>query len=219
MGRLLSEPADLRHSTCVLTVTLRAALALVVIPILIALYLSRTDALKAQTWARRWIWNMPFWILFFVVAGALIVEIVTYRRSTPTAEGDKPLRFLPHEVYEKELDNVQPKPADWEQKKQDLVRKFQFAEYAFNTRDYSKSIDAFIDLENGRDNIGPLFKATSYSVANDLACAYFKKQRDKGFLASRYMTLAKDRVPANSEDTRSLEENLSTLDELVNRLD
>jgi len=129
------------------------------------------------------------------------------------------LRFLPLEAYEKELDSIQEKPPDWAAKKQELIRKFQFADYAYSRHDYQKSIDALAELEKGADPLGPLFSAPSYVVANNLACAYFKHQRNRGFFASRYLLLALSRVPPNSAEAQTLQENVASLDELVNRLD
>jgi hypothetical protein len=126
---------------------------------------------------------------------------------------------MPLEAYEKELDSMPQKPTDWAQRKQELVRKFQFAQYAYDFHDYPKAIDALSELEKGQDALGPLFYMPSYVVANDLGCAYFKRQRNHGFQASRYIILAQSRVPPNSLEARALDENFTVLDELVNRLD
>ena len=200
-------------------VLLKVLLAVAIVPLLITLYLASAERLKTQEWYRRWIVNWAFLALVVAVAAASTLEVWSYRQSTPSGETERPLRFLPLEAYEKELDSIQQKPSDWAARKQELIRKFQFADYAYDRHDYQKSIDALSELEKGEDALGPLFHVPSYIVANDLACAYFRRQRNRGFFASRYLALAQSRVPPNSTEVHALEENLAALDELVNRLD
>jgi hypothetical protein len=200
-------------------ILIKAVLIVAVVPAILAVYLGSAERLKSENWFRRWIWNWAFSILLVAMAGVLALEVWSYERSTPSADASRPLRFMPLEAYEKEIDSIQQKPTDWTQRKQELVRKFQFAQYAYDQHDYAKTIDALSELEKGEDAMGPLFHIPSYVIANDLACAYFKKQRNRGFLASRYMLQAQSRVPPNSMEAHGLEENLSTLDDLVNRLD
>jgi hypothetical protein len=203
----------------VLIILIKGVLIVGVVPVIIAVYLGSAERLKNEKWPRRWIWNWSFLILLVAMASVSTLEVWSYERSTPSAEAGRPLRFMPLEAYEKELDTVGQKPMDWVQRKQELVRKFQFAQYAYDQHDYPRAIDALSDLEKGRDALGPLFQMQSYVVANDLACAYFKRERNRGFQASRYILLAQSRVPQNSMEARTLEDNVSALDELVNRLD
>jgi hypothetical protein len=203
----------------VVIVLLKAVLVLVAVPVLITIYLATAERLKEDKFWRRWIFNLPFLGLVLVSGGAVALEVWSYEQSTPSMETDRPLRFLPLETYEKELDNFQQKPQDWPIRKQELIRKFQFAEYAYSQRDYRKSVAAFSELENGQDALGPLFRIASFAVANDLACAYFRRQRDHGFFASRYLELAQSRAPLNSKDAQDITENIAILDDLVNRLD
>jgi hypothetical protein len=200
-------------------ILVKALLILAIIPIGVSVYLASLDRLKAETWIRRWIWNWAFLLLFLSIVGALVLEVWSYERSTASADAGRPLHFMPLEAYERELDSVQQKPQDWETGRQELVRKFEFAQYAYDQHDYPKAIDAFSELESGQDAMGPLFHVASYVVANDLGCAYFKKQRNRGFWASRYIVIAQSRVGPNSMEQHTLDDNLSILDELVNRLD
>ncbi len=200
-------------------VLIKAVLILVVVPLLITVYLAAVERLKSHGFLRRWILNFPLLGLLLTAGAAVGLEVWSYWQSTPSAETDRPLRFLPLETYEKELDNFQQKPQDWALRKQELVRKFEFAQYAYEQRDYRKSVGAFSELENGQDALGPLLHVNSYAVANDLACAHFRRQRNHGFLASRYLQLAQSRVPPNSKDAQDLGDNLAILDDLVNRLD
>jgi hypothetical protein len=203
----------------VIIILIKAVLIVGVVPVIVAAYLASAERLKNEKWGRRWIWHWSFLILLVAMASVSALEVWSYERSTPSVETGRPLRFMPLEAYEKELDGVQQKSTDWEQRKQELVRKFQFAQYAYDQRDYPRAIDALSDLEKGQDALGPLFRIESYVIANDLGCAYFKRQRNHNFLASRYISLAQSRVPQNSVEARTLEENFSALDELVNRLD
>jgi hypothetical protein len=202
-----------------LIILTKAVLIVGVVPLIIAAYFASAEKLKSEKWYRRWVWNWPFLFLLVSLVVVSTLEVWSYERSTPSAETSRPLHFMPLEAYEKELDAVAQKPPDWAQRKQELVRKFQFAQYAYDQHDYSKSIDALSELEKGQDPLGPLFHMVSYVVANDIGCAYFKRQRNRGFLASQYLLLAKSRVASNSMEARALEENVSVLDELVNRLD
>ncbi|MGH9714224.1 MAG: hypothetical protein ACRD5M_13080 [Candidatus Acidiferrales bacterium] len=200
-------------------VLIKAILIVAVVPALITVYLGTADKLKTEKWPRRWIWNFPFWILLVAIVGVSALEVWSYERSTPAAESNRPLHFLPLESYEKELDSFKQKSSDWEQRRQELVRKFEFAAYAYDRQDYAKSVNALSEIEKGEDTQGPLTQTSSYVVANDLACAYFKRQRNHGFSASRFLFLAQSRVPPNSKEARMMEENIAILDELVNRLD
>jgi hypothetical protein len=203
----------------VTVILIKVILIAAVVPILIAFYLGSAERLKTQVWHRRWIWNWAFFLLVVATGGLSTLEVWSYERSTPSAETGRPLHFMSIDAYQRELDTIQQKPSDWSQRQQELVRKFQFAQYAYEQRDYAKAIDALTELEKGGDALGSLFHWSSYVVANDLGCSYFKRQRNRGFLASKYLILAQSRVAPNSIEARTLEENLSSLDELVNRLD
>jgi hypothetical protein len=205
----------------------KALLVVVGLPVLIALWLKKADELKtsapggspprpAQWWTYG---NWAFWASVIAVVAAAGLEALTYRQDRPREADEAQLALLPLTAYEQEMELLEKKPPDWPVRKQELVRKFQFAEYAYSKHDYAKAVQTLRDLAAGQDSMGELLKMDSYVVNNNLGCALFRLQRNRGFLAAQALLAAKNRVPPGRPESRSIEDNLRTLDDLVNRLD
>jgi len=203
-------------------VVIKAILLILVIPTLTTIYLKNAEDLKAAnaTALQKWVTkNWPILPVLVLVGAATWMEAWTYRRTTPIETGEAALTLLPAVTYVQELDAVAAKPADWPTRRQELIRKFEFADYAYNKGDFAKTIEALTELDQGRDSQGSLFRASSCVVSNNLACAYFRRQRNRGFAAARFLLMARDRAAARPSDLQKIDANLDKLDKLVNRLD
>ncbi len=80
-------------------------------------------------------------------------------------------------------------------------------------------IRQLIQIKAGKDDAGALQVIPSFVVENDLACAMFMVERNKGFKASKAMQDALDMCPNNDPKRKDVENNFHGLDEMVNRLD
>lgn len=197
---------------------IKAVLALAVIPVLVALYYDHGKAL-ASKWRGWTVKNRFFWILLGVLTLAAIFEIKAYRPET--AATDKPLEFFPLSAYKTELDAYSPaqQGATWDTEKQQLMRKFEYAVYAWRARDFNEAAKALLALENGQDQVGILRKIPSFVVSNNLGCIVFGQHRNKEFKAYVHFQTAKDRVHTIEPFRATIEANITTLDQMVNSLD
>lgn len=196
---------------------LKLLLVLVLIPVATTLYIDKAKSVKPG-W-QRWCFKNP-WAYIIVVLVLLAISLEV-RGGPPekTAAQEKPLTFLAVSDYEKEIETINPKPTNWLQQKQQLLRLFEHAEYAYSVGGYDEAIDALLALEQGRDAVGSLLRVPSYVVSNDLGCAFFKKQRNRSFEASSRFATALSRLPSQSPHQRIVQDNLLNLDQMVNALD
>jgi hypothetical protein len=196
----------------------KAILAIVIIPARIAPYYDRGKKPNAR-WPDWTIKNLFFWLLLTAVTAAAVLEVRTYRPEL--ASTDKPLDFFPLSAYKAELDTyAAPQQGQtWDAEKQQLMRKFDYACYAWKAGDPNEAAKALLALETGQDQVGTLRKIPSFAVSNNLGCITFRQHRNKDFKAFLYFQAAKERVKSAEPFRTTIESNLTVLDEMVNTLD
>jgi hypothetical protein len=198
----------------------KGVLAVAVIPVLVALYYGR--ATKKGNAAKRTDWsvnNSFFWILLVAVGGAIYLEVGTYRPEPILT--DRPLEFFPLSAYKAELDSFSSsqQSQSWQADKEQLLRKFDYACYAWKTGDFDEAAKALVALETGQDQVGNFRKISSFAVSNNLGCVAFRQHRNKEFKAFLYFETAKDRVQESEPFRTTIDANLTALDQMVNKLD
>jgi hypothetical protein len=194
----------------------KAVLALAVIPLAIAFYYDRGSKITGTKF-EKWIFkNFFFWVLIGLIAVAAVVEVKAYKPEPGVS--DKPLEFFTLPAYKTELDaySANQQGSNWDSEKQQLMRKFESACYAWKAGDLNETGKALIAIETGQDQIGSLRKIPSFVVSNNLGCVAFKQQRNREFKAFMYFQTAKDRVQ-NAEPFRgTIDSNITILDQMVN---
>jgi hypothetical protein len=201
-------------------IIIKAVLVVGLVPIVLSFWLKRADDMKPKPWAARWTYaNWAFWLLLIGIAVVASLEVWSYRESQPRTGEEVALTVLPLAAYEQEIDATTQRPADWPARRQELVRKFEFAEYAYAKHDYAKAAQALQELESGQDSLGSLLRVNSYVVGNNLGCIYFKLQRNRGFTAIQWFFTARARAATAMSHNQTVEQNIRVLDDLVNRLD
>src|SRR5256885_13033482 len=110
---------------------IKAVLALGIIPIAVAFYYDRGSKMTVVKWQRWTVKNFYFWVLIVLILAAAMVEVRTYKPE-PTAS-DKPLEFFTLPAYKNELDTLSlaQQGSNWDSEKQELMRKFESACYAW----------------------------------------------------------------------------------------
>ena len=101
----------------------------------------------------------------------------------------------------------------------ELIRKFKYAEYALNNKDYEEARKALSSLSNGKDDKGPLYKIPSALVLNNIGCAWFHIQRSKQFKASNMLFAARKLLKSESRQAEIIESNIIKLDKMTNKID
>ena len=202
-----------------LQLAIKALLIVAVLPILIGYYVELGKRLTGNRFFRWTIKNWAFWVLSVLLIPTIFFEI-KFSESREIAE-EKPLAFFELSTYQSELDQyIPPQPSpNWTTEKQQLVRIFEHAQYAWKSADYNEATDSLLALETGQDKIGSLQKVASFVISNDLGCVYFKQQRNKEFKAFIYFQTAKDRVGSKEPYKGLIEKNMRALDEMVNKID
>lgn len=203
---------------------IKGVFALIVIPVLISLYLSKVSKLegtKQQVVKGYTVSSLYFWLLIVAVGGGVYSEIRTFQGTKPLPIAEKPLEFFLQRVFEKEINEygASKDVPRWNEEKEPLLRKFDHAVYAWNTKDYDEARKALISLKIGRDQVGDLLRIPSFVVNNNLGCAFFKQQRNKQFKAYSHFAEAKKLVGQEKPYVNYIDENLNNLDKMVNNLD
>ncbi len=205
-----------------LVTILKTILALGLIPIVLTMYLNKVKEVEGK-WHERGITKswLRLVLLFFVLAGGVVLEALDWRSESANRENDEPLELFTTSDYRNELDQYTPSNAvtNWDRQKAELLRKFEHAEYAMNNKDYAEGIKALSELVFGTDKAGELFVVKSFVVYHNLGCAYFMRQRNEGFEASRHLLTASDIVGNREIYREAIRESLTKVDEMTNQLD
>lgn len=198
----------------------KAVLVLAVIPGLLGTYIQKARISTAGR-LNKWSYgNKYFWFLLIAVAAGVGGELYSFSTGQPRADTHDPLTFLSLRAYENELTAVSSAgmattPPDRNQ----LLRKFEHAEYAWHSGDYREAASSLMSLRSGKDDVGQLPKIPSAIISNNLGCIYFKLQRNQGFLSFTYLHEAQTLAGANHPNRSAIDENIQKLDRLVNSLD
>lgn len=198
----------------------KTVLVLAVIPGLLATYIQKArDSTVGPL--KKWSYgNKYFWFLLFAVGTGIGVELYSFSTGQPRADTQDPLTFLSLRAYENELTAVSSAgTATTLPDRDQLLRKFEHAEYAWHSGDYREAASSLMSLRSGKDDVGQLPKIPSSIVSNNLGCIYFKLQRNKGFLSFTYLREAQTLAGANHPNRLTIDENIQKLDRLVNSLD
>src|SRR5205823_5687663 len=99
---------------------------------------------------------------------------------------------------------------------QQLMRKFDYACYAWKAGDFSEAGKALLSLESGQDQVGVLRKLPSFVVSNNLGCVAFRQHRNREFKAFIYFQTARERVREAEPFRTAVEANITALDQMVN---
>jgi heme/copper-type cytochrome/quinol oxidase subunit 2 len=202
-------------------VILKAVLVIGVLPIVIWFYTEKGKNKQAANGvAKAWFFkNFYFYIMLILVGFAVFAEVRTNHTPENQHGQERELEFFRMDAYRNELNQHIP-PAtntDWSNQKQQLLRKFDYAQYLWDSKDYKRALEALSSLEAGQDQVGSLEKVPSFVIDNDLGCVYFKLQRNRSFSAFTFFQNARNL--ADSEHRNSIEENLRKLDDMVNAID
>lgn len=205
-----------------------ALLSVVVLPTVAALYFNKATNIQVADGATtiqkipKWSFaNIYFWVLIVGVCGFGYLQIELWDLTKPKRHEGPELEFLSMSTYEKEIDMYakQTTSPNWESNRNQLLLKFELAEYAWSKKDYVAVIDTLRELDSGKDDHGVLYKIPSYVVSNNLGCAFYKEFRNENFDAIRHLFNAKNRVAPTSPHQPKIVENIKRLDKLVNTLD
>ena len=192
-----------------------------VIPLCLALYVAKGRAAsedKLKYWTYK---NIFSYLLIFSLIVAISLELYRSGQAQELPPDDEPLKVFSVDDYKEELRAVPPPvaSANWTAEKQYLILKFDHALYAWKRNDFDEAVRALSALYTGKDRSGPLPLVPSFVVNNNLACAYFKKQRNQDFKAYFHLQKALDLVGNQQPYATDIVVNISKLDRLVNSLD
>lgn len=194
-------------------------LVVAVIPLLVVLYADR-----ARKGGVGWGWtfkNLFFYLLIIAIPLAVTLEVLTWRATFPPVPFEAELDFLDRVAYEKDVDLhvPEPQPDNWVSIRDQLLRKFNHAEHAWDTEDYKEATKTLLELEVGEDDVGGFHRFDSFVVVNNLSCVYFKKKRNEDFQASDYLLKALRLVGTMEPYSNIVKENIRKLNTAVNTRD
>lgn len=209
-----------QRNSMVLISILKFILGLVLIPTLVSFYYGKGTSTEGK-FHEKWITKNPFfWGLLITLVIGIGLEVTVFRYAKPAPVEEEPLKFFGLIVYQEELSQHDPPTSEnWEIDQQQLLRKFEHAEYAWNSGDYEEAANALLALKTGRDEVGDLYRIPCFVVNNNLGCVYFELQRNKDFEAFIHFWTAKDFVGSREPYRTEIENNLRKLDNMVNSLD
>jgi hypothetical protein len=196
----------------------KIGLELVAFPMLLGFYLASAKKTVGGPWARWAFKNVAFYLLLGCLGLGVFIEVRRWRYDPATHPEDKPLRFFPAKDYLREI-SAFPQAKLPDNSRDALLRKFEHTQYAWEKKDYDEVIRQLTQIKAGKDDAGSLQVIPSFVVENDLACAIFMVERNKGFKACRAMQNALEMCPINDPGRKDVESNFHFLDQMVNRLD
>lgn len=194
-----------------------------VLPLFVAGYVARWHTTNGTRWEKGLTknWVFPLFILGALCSDGYVIHLSHIQYDPQSL--DTELTPLDRSEYEKELTSYDNKvgTAKLGSDKDNLMRIFDESTYAWSQHDYNRTITLLVDLNNGNDLQGSFAKVPSYTVDNNLGCAYFKTKRNKQFDACRAFFRAKDKATLDSETAvvETISHNIDSLDKMVNRLD
>lgn len=167
----------------------------------------------------KWYKNPYLYGLLLAAAAVIAIEIYDRQRSSPVDSEE--LEFFSSSDYEKGINDYLSKQTitHTAPELREIIRKFEFAEYAWKKKDFEEARRALDSLSKGKDDQGPLLKIPSALVLNNLGCVWFKIQRNKQFKASKMLLSAMSLVSQGGSHIDVIESNINKLDTMTNRVD
>jgi hypothetical protein len=196
------------------------ALGIVLIPLFITLYINRATKLEGD-FKEKWLTKNIFSLIIIIsFLSGVFLEIKSYKFTSQRNIEDEKLLYFDFGVYKEELDSHQPvSEIDWGNEKEQLLRIFEHAEYAWESGDYEEARDALQSLKRGKDEFGNMYRFQSFSVNNNLGCLYFEIKRNKDFDSIIHYLIAKEIVGSKEPYRSRIDENIKKLDRMVNTID
>jgi hypothetical protein len=159
-----------------------------------------------------------------VVLVSAVFLLGWYGLTLPTAaaaKGPLALEHLTKRNVEEELDTRRQQKSfqvpDIDRGLQIIKVKFDEAEYALGRHDFDRALELYSDIERGSDENGAFATFPCASIKNNMAVAYFEKQRNKGFKALKLLFEASSTEPKPQHVRDLIQRNIDAMDVYLNQ--